>query len=162
MRRLHSLCLVLPLLAAPAAAQDPLAALRPGARVRITAVGIQPRRLVAEVVAIAADSLHLVRSPAATPMALPRTSLIAVERSLGKRASGGYGAKMGAAVGVGLGVLCAFACPSPEGSGVNMAPVSGLIAGTLVGAAAGAMVPREQWRQLPLFDDTPPGRSARR
>jgi hypothetical protein len=156
-------CVVLPLLAAPAGAQDPLAQLRPGVRVRITAVGIQPRRLVGEVASIDGDSLRIIRTPGATPTVLPRTALIGVERSQGKHRSAGRGAWMGAAAGVGVGVLCAFACPAPEGSGTNMAPASGLIFGTLGGAVVGALVPRERWRQLPLFDDAPPGGgSARR
>jgi hypothetical protein len=155
MRRLLSLSAVLILFAAPVRAQEALAALQPGARVRIKAVGMQSKRLVGDLVSMTGDSLRVRTEPAGTSVALSRLSLIAVERSIGKQRSLARGAWQGAAVGVGLGILCVVVCPTPEGSGVNMAPAGGLFYGTLAGLAAGAVVRHEGWRQVPLFDSLP-------
>lgn len=150
MRRLLTLCTVLLVAAAPASAQDPLAALEPGTRVRITAVGMETRRVVGQVAAVTRDSLRIYRAVSAGPLELSRSSLIAVERSRGKSRWAGRGALWGAGVGTALGIVCLAACPVPENSGANFAPVGGLLYGTLIGAIGGTLTRREQWTRIPM------------
>jgi hypothetical protein len=138
------------------------AALLPGARVRITQAGEKPR--VSIVVAQSADTL-LVRSPEfSNIVALPLTDISQLDVSAGRHRNVVKGMVLGTAVvgtiGAIAGAISYQPCTSTEFLGCLLAPESrsdsallGGVVGGALGFVAGSLaglVPREQWKRVPL------------
>ncbi len=170
MRRVLLSCLVVPLFPfASVLGQVP--SLHPGQRVRVTAPTYDLRRTPATVSAIRSDTLHLefarrrldhgraaVDSLAAVPLAM----VSKLEVIAGRRSNWDKGARTGALVGGGVGLLLGIAYAAcddswvcPQSSGERVASVVGGtvvvgLAGGLLGTMIGAMSSREAWREVPL------------
>ncbi len=140
------------------------AALRPGARVRITHAGEKPR--VAIVVAHTADTL-LVRWPEfANDVALPLAEISRLDVSAGRHRSVVKGMVVGTAaagaIGAAAGAISYQPCTSTEFLGCLFAPDSrtdsallGGVVGGVLGFVAGSLaglVPREHWKRVTLAD----------
>jgi hypothetical protein len=90
-------------------------------------------------------------------MRIPLPLITRLELSDGRNR--GRGAAVGALVGFGAsvagGFLCLAVCPTPPGSGANLAPVGGLFLGIVVGLRVGGVLggtvfAPERWRPIPV------------
>lgn len=147
--------LLLTLVAAP-----PLRAqLAPESQQRVKLELHDGRVLTGRVETLSVDSVRLLTSRPVELVGLRRDSLVAFRTSLGRSHSAGArrGAKIGALVGGGLGLLALGAGVAADVSGycseshVPTSVVTGilgsglLVVGTVSGLAIGAVVGREQW-----------------
>jgi hypothetical protein len=130
--------------------------LEPGARVRVAAEAVAPKRMVGTLVRLDADSMQLRLSDVDELARVPREAITKVEISRGRRSRGRgalYGALAGLAVGAGA-VLATPRCEEPDcweifSKGEGAALVGGLGAG--LGALVGlAIPPGEKWESVPI------------
>ncbi|MDH3290979.1 MAG: hypothetical protein OEO20_07595 [Gemmatimonadota bacterium] len=171
MRRVLFPCVVM--LACPlGSALGQVANLQPGERVRVTAPAYDLRRTPATFRAMRSGSLHLdftrkrldhggvvVDSPA---VAVPLAMVSRLEAPAGRRSNWDKGARAGALVGGGVGLLLGVAyaacddswvCPQSGGEKIGAVVVGAVavgFAGGLVGTMIGALSSRDAWRDVPL------------
>lgn len=146
--------------------------LQPGQRVRVTAPSYDLRRTPATFHAIRADTLHFSvtrgRSERSSGLedslvlAVPVDLVLLLEEPAGRRRNWDKGARTGAIVGGGLGLLVGVGiatCDDPwfcsQTGGQSVTAVLGGtavggFAGSLFGAAIGALSSRDVWRDVPL------------
>lgn len=140
------------LLPAALAGQAPV----PGTRVRVTAADVRVDRRTGELLSLDADSLVLrTRSP--ERWVVPRDLLRQVEVSGGRQRRTMKGMAVGAALGLGIGLLgTGFGGSSScEGSGDSYGQIcaalvgASVLGGGLLGAGIGSLVTTERWVPLP-------------
>jgi hypothetical protein len=128
-----------------------------GLRVRITTDGGSHKRMVGTLLSADSDSLRLTSSNDQRVLTVPTRSVVRLERSRGQRPSTGRGARIGALVGGGTGLLLGIAASSESDSWVQIGAeevavvtvVFGL-AGAGVGALIGSVSHHEQWDSVPI------------
>jgi len=160
-------------LALPAAAVAQNVGLAPGQAIRVTAHPYGLRRTPVTLEALGADTLHVqyvrkrldhgtvvtdsLRQP------LPLDAVSKIEIPAGRRSNWDRGARTGAIVGGGVGLLLGAAlltcsdsdslCPDSPGQavgGVVAVTATGGLIGGIVGALIGAMSSRERWNEVPV------------
>jgi hypothetical protein len=171
MRRVLLCCLTM-LFCPFALALGQIPSLQPGQRVRVTAASYDFDRTLVTYLRTGSDTLYvdvlrrrLVRGRAvrdSLSVALPLATVSRLEVPVGRRRNWDKGARTGAIVGGGLGLLVGIGiatcddpwfCSQTSGQSVT-AVVSGTavggLVGSLFGAAVGALSSREAWREVPL------------
>jgi hypothetical protein len=138
----------------PASAQ-----LDSGARVRVTSAR---GKQIGTLVSLDGDSLRYTLVDSATVTAIPRASVVRLERSVGKRSNVGSGAKtmglIGAGVGLTIGLLAAADNSGWFEIGVEeIAAVTAVFGatGAGVGALFGAASKHDLWEAVPLSPGVP-------
>ena len=132
-----------------------------GARVRLAVRDslrqepFRPREqlLIATVVRLAGDTLHVVVPSTAGTVAIPRPSLTALSLSRGVPSRGESALRHGVAMaaGLGLGFLIAHHTDdSPHFGSAGEAAGVGAALGFAIGGVLGAVSPTERWRRVPL------------
>jgi hypothetical protein len=133
-----------------------------GARIRVTIAGVfrqspfgsRTERLEGIVRSISADTLSLALSPAIAPIAIPRSSVRAVEISLGPSARG-HAFLGGAIGGTFFGLRMYVVNQEPETRRFASNWQAGVVGGALgfaLGAWIGSRIPNERWRTVRLRD----------
>ncbi|HEX2095184.1 MAG TPA: hypothetical protein VHG28_22495 [Longimicrobiaceae bacterium] len=152
-RVLLSALLLLAPYGALAAQERPAAAFQPGARVRITAPGLQPEQLTGTVVSVDSEWVHVAsRDPEAqTWMRLEFVDAVEVSRGTNRRYRTWKGSSWGAFLGFGMGVISgALASKNLPTTIEQSAALGGIGVGLIgggIGAAIGALIPaRERWQ----------------
>ena len=134
--------------AAPVAAQTP--APEPGQRVMLVLARRQPvegvtgREVRGTLVAADSTTLSVELSPGATPVLVPRAAVQRTYVSLGVP-SRGKSAGLGAAAGIGTGVVTSLTYLKDDTRSTGENVMIGVVGGALGGALAGALFPRERW-----------------
>ncbi len=130
----------IPSTAAHAQVQEP--EIPAGARVRVSVPALSQRAVIGRYDGLDADSLSLMPARTGSLMRIPLSLITRLELSDGRKR--GRGAAVGALIGFGAsvagGFLCLAVCPTPPGSGSNLAPVGGLFLGIFVGWPVGGVL----------------------
>lgn len=134
---------------------NPRSAFATGARVRISAPGNAEGRITGTVVSAGADTL-VIRPDAGGSLAVPLSSSLRIEASLGRRTKASKGAAYGFLLGT-LAMGIPFAAADPfVGEGVGMGEYIGLgavyagVPCALIGALIGRSISSEQWHSVPV------------
>jgi hypothetical protein len=146
-------CLALQLTVAVGPAQA-LAQLDPGSRVRVTS---EKGKQTGTLVALDGDTLRYTRLKASSVTALPRASVVRLERSVGKRPATGRGALIGGLIGGGFGLFLGIAASTDDTGWFEVGPgevaaaaaFTGAI-GAGLGALIGAASRQDRWEAVPL------------
>lgn len=147
-------------LLSPGPAWAQLAELRPGSRVRVEAPGALAGRVEATVLDLDRDTLRIA-PPNGAPIPVPIASItwLAVNRGPGRRASAWTGAKRGAIVGLGFGLLNVFFSDCGGRYCETSYKAGGVAAVTAIGAGAGALIGAsrsgDRWVRLALPPSSP-------
>ena len=124
--------------------------LKPGSRVRITAPQLGGEPLVGTLVGLEPDRILVKRGSSDLPTLIPRSSVVKLEVSGGRKSKTGRGAMIGLGVGAMPGLLLTFGDYNSDthSSGPNPAAVAviGAAGGALVGAAIGWALKTEEWK----------------
>lgn len=131
---------------------------RPGARVRVSAPDVLPRRVTGRVVRVTPDTVVL-RTGAAEPVAIPFAAAQRMERSLGRNRGWGAarglgfgalagGTAMGAAVLSGAEFCIYVSCLQNNLAGAAGGFLIGAGLGAPAGALIGAVVGVEEWEAI--------------
>ncbi len=137
------------LVAPPCAGQDDVTPLT-GARLRVTAPTLAPRRVVGTVLEITEREVVLAASPT-DRTSIPRAAITHVERSQGRHGHAVKGLILGAVVGaVALSALNAADPETGQTAEYVWVAAVGAGLGALPGAGVGALVKTERWAELPV------------
>lgn len=145
------------LLAAPVdlvAQREPVVA--PGDRVRVSAGGVFPGRLVGTVMSLTPDTFVLEIEGRSQPLALPLASLETLQVSRGRKSHWPEGAVIGALAGAGIGTIVSyrfgFGCVAKIANRCVATGgwILGGLLGLLIGADIGASIKSDRWETVPL------------
>jgi hypothetical protein len=138
--------------AAPVAAQNQPPS--PGQRVMLRLAPRQPvegvtgREVRGTLMAADSITLSVQLSPGATPVRVPRAAVQQTYMSLGVP-SVGKSAGLGAAAGIGTGVVASLTYLKDETLSTGENAMIGVVGGALGGALAGALIRSERWSNVP-------------
>jgi hypothetical protein len=127
------------------------AVLTPGSRVRITAPQLDVQPFVGTLVGLGSDGLLVKRGRSHVPTLIPRSFVVRLEVSGGRKSQAGRGTLIGAGVGAMPGLLLTFGDynsdtePSP-----GVVAAVGAASGAAVGAAIGWALKSEDWQPAEL------------
>ena len=134
--------------AAAHAAEESAAPVSAGQRVRVSAPSLSTGTVVGSVVSIDDHDITIRIPRRAEPLALPRTAIIKLEVSDGRRSRA-----VGAAAGALIGALAGLAAGSRSTEFTQEIQAGGAAIGALLGAGVGAAIPpAERWRTVASAD----------
>ena len=159
--------LVVPFLfAAAPTARGQLTEAQPGARIRVSAPGVVAGGYVGTVIARESGLLRIA-SPNTPPIEVPidRITSLEISRGNSRAAGAGRGVGVGGVIGLAVGVVGAlsgednrtyFNYDTGRRDTVSRAAIVGysVFSGALLGAAIGALIPKERWERFDLAPRT--------